>query len=59
MIIAQRLPCTMLFVRSPGGISHHPDERVFPEDIDAAFAAAIEFLKLLRDDTTIPRDDHA
>jgi len=59
MIVAQRLPAAMLFLRSPGGISHHPDETVLPNDVEAVLNTAIEFLSLLRDDTTIPRDDHA
>ena len=59
MIVAQRLPCAMLFLRSPGGLSHHPDEFVRPQDVEAALATAIEFLVLLRDDKTTPRDDHA
>jgi len=50
MIVAQRLPTTMLFLRSPGGLSHHPDESVLPQDIEAALATAMEFLTLLRDD---------
>ena len=28
MIVAARMPAAMLFLRSPGGISHHPDEAV-------------------------------
>ena len=28
MIVAARMPAAMLFLRSPGGISHHPDESV-------------------------------
>jgi hypothetical protein len=28
MIVAARMPAAMLFVRSPGGIRHHPDETV-------------------------------
>src|SRR5205085_2930358 len=31
MIVAQRMRTAMLFVRSPGGISHHPDEAVIAE----------------------------
>jgi allantoate deiminase len=50
MIVAQRLPSTMLFLRSPGGLSHHPDETVLPQDVEAALATAMEFLALLRDD---------
>ena len=38
MIVAQRMPAAMLFLRSPGGISHHPDESVLEEDVAAALA---------------------
>ncbi len=47
MIVAPHLPAVMLFLRSPGGLSHHPDEAVLPEDVTAALAAAIQFLQLL------------
>jgi allantoate deiminase len=44
MIMAAKLPASMLFLRSPGGISHHPDETVREEDVDAALAAGASFL---------------
>jgi allantoate deiminase len=44
MIVAPFLPTAMLFLRSPGGISHHPDETVLPGDVAAAFEAALRFL---------------
>lgn len=47
MVVARRKPAAMLFLRSPGGISHHPDETVLPEDVDAALQAGINFLKQL------------
>ncbi len=47
MIVASRLPSCMLFLRSPGGLSHHPDESVLADDVSAALAAGMEFLKLL------------
>jgi allantoate deiminase len=47
MIVATRLPSCMLFLRSPGGLSHHPDESVVGEDVEAALAVGLEFLKLL------------
>jgi allantoate deiminase len=47
MIVARRMPTAMLFVRSPGGISHHPDETVWPEDVEAALAAGMRFLQNL------------
>jgi allantoate deiminase len=45
MILAQKVPASVLFLRSPGGISHHPDESVLAEDVDAALAAGAEFLR--------------
>lgn len=50
MILARRVPAAMLFLRSPGGLSHHPDEAVLPGDVEAAFATGLEFLRALRDD---------
>jgi allantoate deiminase len=57
MILAPIIPSTMLFLRSPGGLSHHPDEDVLPQDVEAALATAMEFLALLSDDKT--KDSHA
>jgi allantoate deiminase len=50
MILARRVPSAMLFVRSPGGVSHHPDETVLVEDVEAALKVGVEFLARLRDD---------
>jgi allantoate deiminase len=47
MIMATRMPVAMLFLRSPGGISHHPDEAVREDDVAAALAAGRQFLELL------------
>jgi allantoate deiminase len=44
-ILAQKVPASMLFLRSPGGISHHPDESVLAEDVDAALAVGAELLR--------------
>jgi allantoate deiminase len=44
MIIARRMPAAMLFLRSPGGISHHPDESVLVEDVAAAIDVGMAFL---------------
>jgi allantoate deiminase len=59
MILAPLVPSVMLFLRSPGGLSHHPDENVLPEDVEAALATAMEFLAQLRDDRTKLKDGHA
>ena len=50
MIVARRVPAAMLFLRTPGGLSHHPDEAVLPDDVAAALATGVEFLRRLRDD---------
>ena len=44
MILAPHIPTTMLFLHSPGGLSHHPDETVREEDIEAALATLLNLL---------------
>jgi allantoate deiminase len=44
MILAPHVPTTMLFLRSPGGISHHPAETVREEDVDAALNVVLAFI---------------
>lgn len=48
MILAPHVPTTMLFVRSPGGLSHHPDETVRVDDIETALGTVLEFLRGLK-----------
>jgi allantoate deiminase len=50
MVMAARLPTAMLFVRSPGGISHHPAEAVREEDIEASLHVGREFLRRIAND---------
>jgi len=47
MVMASRVPTAMLFLRSPGGISHHPDETVLEEDVAAALGVCRKFLERL------------
>jgi allantoate deiminase len=47
MILAEQVPVAMLFLRSPGGISHHPDERVIDNDVEAALEVGLRFLDQL------------
>jgi allantoate deiminase len=47
MVMAARVPTTMLFLRSPGGISHHPDESVREEDVEAALRVGLRFVERL------------
>jgi allantoate deiminase len=44
MVIAPHMPAAMIFLRSPGGISHHPDESVIESDVAAAIHAGLCFL---------------
>jgi allantoate deiminase len=50
MVMAARVPSTMLFLRSPGGISHHPDENVRLEDVEIALHAGLRFVERLAAD---------
>ncbi|HWE86551.1 MAG TPA: allantoate amidohydrolase [Terracidiphilus sp.] len=45
MVMAGRVPAAMLFIRSPGGISHHPAETVLEEDVEAAMEVGQRFLE--------------
>ncbi len=47
MVLAARVPSAMIFVRSPGGVSHHPDETVLLQDVQAALMAGSYFLRKL------------
>jgi allantoate deiminase len=47
MILAAKYPVAMLFLRSPGGVSHHPDESVLCEDVAAAMKSGQCFLDQL------------
>ena len=47
MILAPHVPTTMLFLRSPGGLSHHPNENVREQDVEGAIATVLEFVTAL------------
>jgi allantoate deiminase len=50
MVMAAKVPTAMLFLRSPGGLSHHPAETVLEEDVEATLHVGREFLlRLARD----------
>lgn len=44
MIMSRAMPAAMLFLRTPGGLSHHPDEAVAPGDVQAALEVGWRFL---------------
>lgn len=47
MIVAGILPAAMLFLRTPNGLSHHPDEQVLLPDVQAAIETCFRFLQNL------------
>jgi len=49
MILASRVPAAMIFLRSPGGISHDPTESVLLEDVACAIDCGGHLLKQLAD----------
>lgn len=47
MILAEKVPSAMIFVRSPGGISHDPAESVTGEDVEKAIDCGLHLLEQL------------
>ncbi len=47
MIVAPHMPAAMLFLRTPRGLSHHPDEAVLPGDVELGLAAGVAFVRAL------------
>jgi allantoate deiminase len=47
MILAPHIPSAMLFLRSPGGVSHHPAETVLPADVEIALSIGQRFMESL------------
>lgn len=59
MILAERVPSAMIFLRTPGGVSHHPSETVQAADIAKAIACGTQLLEQLSESseflTRMPR----
>ncbi len=49
MIMAEFTPTVMLFLRSPNGISHNPEEIVWQKDVEAALKLVVSFIEKLAD----------
>ena len=47
MIVAEKIPAAMIFLRTPGGISHHPAESVHPDDVAKALECGHHLLTQL------------
>ena len=46
-VMAAVAPMAMLFLRSPGGVSHHPDECVLAGDVAVGIEVVVHFLEIL------------
>jgi allantoate deiminase len=53
MIVAEKIPAAMIFLRSPGGISHDPSESVAAEDVQKAIECGLHLLDQLADSSLI------
>ncbi len=49
MVMAELTRTAILFIRSPDGLSHHPDERVNAGDVNKALEVALAFVARLGD----------
>ncbi len=47
MILATRVPAAMIFLRTPGGVSHDPAESVAAEDVERAIQCGLHLLDQL------------
>ena len=60
MILAEKVPAAMIFLRTPGGISHDPAESVYPMDVASALGCGLYLLEqLARSEEFLTRMDRA
>jgi allantoate deiminase len=55
MILAEKVPSAMIFLRTPGGISHAPEETVAIEDVAKALESGLHLLELLASSNEVQR----
>lgn len=53
MILAEKVPAAMIFLRSPGGISHDPAEAVAVDDVAKAIECGLHLLAQLASSTAL------
>jgi len=53
MIMAEKIPAAMIFLRTPGGISHDPFESVAVEDVEKAIDCGLQLLDQLASSTVL------
>jgi allantoate deiminase len=58
MIMAEKVPSAMIFLRTPGGVSHSPAEAVLVEDVARAIEAGSNLLALLASAPALQRRTH-
>jgi allantoate deiminase len=58
MILAEKVPASMIFLRTPRGISHDPAESARVEDVAKAIAAGSHLLELLAASPAFQRRTH-
>jgi allantoate deiminase len=59
MILAEKVPAAMIFLRTPGGISHNPAETVNVEDVAKALECGLHLLDLLASSPISQRSAHS
>lgn len=58
MILAEKLPAAMIFLRTPGGISHDPVERVEVADVATAIESGMHLLERLASSAEFQKGTH-
>jgi allantoate deiminase len=58
MILAEKVPSAMIFLRSPGGISHDPAESVEVEDVAGAIDCGLHLLDQLASSSAFQQRTH-
>ncbi len=59
MILAEKVPAAMIFLRTPAGISHNPAETVNVEDVAKAIESGLHLLDLLASSPISKRSAHS
>jgi allantoate deiminase len=55
MILAEKVPSAMIFLRTPGGVSHAPEETVEVEDVAKAIETGLHLLDLVASSQAVQR----
>ncbi len=58
MILAEKVPAAMIFLRTPGGISHDPAESVAVDDVEKAISCGVHLLDQLASSAQFQQGTH-